>query len=110
MRVERPTRNSVCIRRSGGVKGNMRRATIERQRTLREWRNRLPSDESLEPGRFRKGRTARGCPHRCVYCRVKKQVPTLQEKRTLLNLADWVQAEYPKMGRRRIAVKRRQSA
>ena len=80
----------------------MRRASLERQRTLREWRNRLRADETLEPGRFRKGRTARGCPHRCVHCRVRKEFPTIQEQRGLLNFAEWVQAAYPKMHRRRI--------
>lgn len=80
----------------------MRRASIERPRTIREWRNRSPSDESLEPGRFRKGRTARGCPHRCVHCRVRKQLPTIQEKRALLNFTEWLHAEYPKMRRRRM--------
>lgn len=80
----------------------MRRASNERQWTIREWRNRLPSDESLEPGRFRKGRTARGCPHRCVHCRVQKQLPTIQEKRVLLNFAEWLHAKHPKMHRRRM--------
>lgn len=80
----------------------MRRASVQRQRTIREWRDRLPSDESLEPARFRKGRSARGCPHRCVHCRVRKQFPTIQEKRVLLNFAEWLEVEYPKMHRRRV--------
>jgi hypothetical protein len=81
----------------------MRRASLERQRTLREWRKRLLVDETLEPGRFRKGRSARGCPKRCVHCRIRKQSPTIQEQRGLLNFADWLQAEYPKMHKRHLA-------
>jgi len=70
----------------------MRRAYLERRRTLGEWRERLPVDEDLQPGRFRKGRTARGCPHRCTHCRDKKRLPSVQRKRVELNFAEWLRA------------------
>ena len=41
-------------------------------------------------------------PHRCVHCRVRKQLPASQEKRVLLNFAEWLHAKHPKMHRRRM--------
>ena len=69
----------------------MRRASIERQRTVREWRNRLEMDATLEPGRFRKGRTARGCPHFCGHCKAQKAAPTLHEIRSRISLAEEIE-------------------
>jgi radical SAM superfamily enzyme YgiQ (UPF0313 family) len=54
----------------------MQRAALERQRTLNEWRRRLKIDADLPPGRFRKGRTARGCPHRCAHCAALREKPS----------------------------------
>jgi hypothetical protein len=68
----------------------MRRASLDRQRTIREWRSRLEMDDALEPGRFRKGRTARGCPRRCTHCRAKKLEPTLQTVRSDLSFREWL--------------------
>ena len=68
----------------------MRRASQDRRRTLREWKARLPVDDALEPGRFRKGRTARGCSRRCAHCAAKKSRPTLQQERAGLALEEWL--------------------
>jgi len=58
----------------------MKRAALERSRTLREWRRRLPMDADLEPGRFRKRRTVHGCPGRCSHCRALKTTPARQQR------------------------------
>jgi hypothetical protein len=63
----------------------MRRAAIERLRTIREWRQRPPMDAALEPSRFRKGRTALGCPRRCEHCRALQSEPSRQERRARLS-------------------------
>ncbi len=59
----------------------MRRASLERSRTMREWQARSDLDFSLEAGHYRKGRRASGCPRVCVYCRTKKLTPSRQELR-----------------------------
>ncbi len=68
----------------------MRRTANERQCTLREWRMRFEMDASLEPGRFRKGRTAQGCPRRCAHCRAIKLQPTRQERLSEIAEAEWL--------------------
>ena len=70
----------------------MRRAAIERHRTLSEWRQRNELDEGLSPGCFRKGRTARGCPRRCAHCQARRQQPTRQGLRSRLTFSEWLAA------------------
>jgi hypothetical protein len=67
----------------------MKRAAIERPRTVCEWKVRQFEDEFFEPGYFRKGRTARGCPRWCYHCRAKKRKPP----RKLVE-ADWTFHEW----------------
>jgi hypothetical protein len=71
----------------------MRRAALERQRTLRVWRQHLAghSDADLchcefHPGRFRKGQRIGGCgTPRCWLCHAGKLMgdATLQERRAM---------------------------
>jgi hypothetical protein len=71
----------------------MRRAALERPRTLRVWRQHLAghSDSDLcrcefQPGRFRKGERVGGCGNpRCWLCHAGKLMgdPTLQELRAM---------------------------
>jgi hypothetical protein len=68
----------------------MRRAYLDRQVTLGEWRKRRPRDTDLAPGYFRKGRRGRGCPRYCVYCRLRKSLPTQQELRADLAFSEWL--------------------
>jgi len=70
----------------------MRRASEEREFVFREWRKRSMMDAALEPGRFRKGRTACGCPRRCEHCRAKKLHPKLQTRLAQLALREWMRA------------------
>jgi hypothetical protein len=73
----------------------MRRASIERPRTEREWKSRQSLDEALEPGRFRKGRTASGCPRKCGHCRAIKDRPKLRTILADLKLREWLESEWP---------------
>jgi hypothetical protein len=79
----------------------MRRAAIERPRTLRVWKaHRLFVHEGRptaclcdeQPGRFRKGQRVGGCPlYRCSHCRGHKlyQMPTLRDYRAALSYREW---------------------
>ena len=76
----------------------MRRAAIERNRTLRIWRSHLAThfgqlvcECELQPGRFRKSQRAGGCGRpRCWLCHSAKLAgrPTLKELRWL---ADYIE-------------------
>ncbi len=80
----------------------MRRAFVERQRTLRIWRahNQLvhagmethcPCDK--QPGRFRKGQRVGGCNRpRCWVCHSGKlaKQPSLRDERLALSYQDWL--------------------
>jgi cytochrome c5 len=69
----------------------MRRAAIERQRTLRVWRKHFAiypatGECHREPGRFRKGERVGGCGNaRCWLCHAGKLMgaPTLGELRAI---------------------------
>ncbi len=79
----------------------MRRASLERRRTLRVWRahNRIihenlpthcPCDK--QPGRFRKGQRVAGCPNpRCWLCKRHKRTsePTIHEYRAAVSHLEW---------------------
>ena len=79
----------------------MRRAALERPRTLRTWRahnwwvhGRLPTgcicDE--QPGRFRKGQRMAGCGRpRCGLCKRAKlyQVPKFRDYRAAVTYREW---------------------
>lgn len=69
----------------------VKRAFVERRRTVGEWRRRLPQDFDLAPGRFRKGRQARGCPGRCPHCRGIKLRPKIQTRRAELAFEEWLE-------------------
>jgi len=60
---------------------------------MREWRGRQEMDETLEAGRFRKGRTALGCPHKCESCRGRKIKPARQTKLSILRFREWLHAD-----------------
>ncbi len=68
----------------------MRRASIERLRTVHEWQHRSEMDVSLEPGRFRKGRRAGACARYCMHCRGIKSIPTRQEIIAEFKLAEGI--------------------
>jgi hypothetical protein len=68
----------------------MYRARLDRRHTLREWQRRQEFDEALEPGRFRKGRTAMGCPRKCEHCRAIKTKPTRQLKLSEARFSEWL--------------------
>ena len=68
----------------------MRRAAIERSQTIREWKARHWHDEQLEPGRYRKGHTAKGCHRWCSFCRAKKLKPTRKLLRSDVALREWL--------------------
>lgn len=82
----------------------MRRAALEKARTLRTWREHLAThrDEplcacELRPGRFRKSQRVAGCGRaRCWLCHFDKlaRVSTLQERRAAANYDDGM-AEVP---------------
>jgi len=73
----------------------MRRAALEKYRTLRIWRNHLATHHGqilceceLQPGRFRKSQRVGGCGRpRCWLCHYDKLsgIPTIQEQRALIN-------------------------
>ncbi len=67
----------------------MQRASLERDRTLREWQRRFEMDRALSPGFFRKGRRARGCHRACAHCRDRKGRPTRQDIRTAIAMEEW---------------------
>jgi hypothetical protein len=68
----------------------MKRAAIERPRTVSEWKARHAEDELLEPGHFRKGQTAKGCPRRCYHCRAKKLRPPRKQVKADLVFREWL--------------------
>ena len=79
----------------------MRRAVVERQRTLRVWRNHnLLVHAGTEtgcvcdkqPGRFRKGQKVAGCgKSRCWLCKSEKLAkrPTARDHRQELRYKEW---------------------
>lgn len=71
----------------------MNRASSERLRTIHEWRQRAAIDGELQPGYFRKGRRARGCPGDCPHCRAKKSRPMRRERASDEALAEWLRAD-----------------
>ena len=76
-----------------GMEVNMRRASLERPRTVREWKSRQWMDEELEPGCFRKGRTALGCPRFCIHCRAIKDKPKRQTILSDLRMREWLKSD-----------------
>jgi transposase-like protein len=80
----------------------MRRASLERPRTLRVWRAhiRLIHPDGIpnctcefQPGRFRKGQRVGGCGRpRCHTCHFNKLLglPTAQQHRAGLSLHEWL--------------------
>ena len=92
----------------------MRRASLERPRTLRVWRahkriihNDLPTNCICDdqPGRFRKGQRVGDCGHpRCYSCHSGKLfgLPTAQLHRADLSLHEWLsELGLPSQRRRR---------
>ena len=83
----------------------MRRANIERQRTIQVWRDHL-AWHGLEPinckcefeiGRFRKSQRIGGCGQpKCYFCHSDKLMkrPKLQRLRSDISYDEWIQ-EYP---------------
>lgn len=81
----------------------MRRAAIERPRTLRTWRRHIArthgGDTSLcicdrQPSRFRKGQRVGGCGNaRCFVCHYEKilDLPTIQEIKAMDRERDGLQ-------------------
>jgi hypothetical protein len=78
----------------------MRRASLDRARTLRVWRahkriihNDLATDCLCDdqPGRFRKGQRIGGCDRPGCWCKIHKLIhkPTLPEYRAALALYEW---------------------
>ena len=79
----------------------MRRAAVERSRTLRVWRQHLALDDDdsnrslreFQPGRFRKGERIGGCGStRCWMCSADKLLgaPTVQERRAIASQRDGI--------------------
>jgi hypothetical protein len=80
----------------------VRRASIERARTLRVWRAHLGLIHSdgipncfceFQPGRFRKGQRIAGCDRsRCHLCHPDKLlgIPTAQQHRADLSMHEWL--------------------
>ena len=78
----------------------MKRAAVERQRTVRVWRQHLSyihgNDPDLcvcelQPGRFRKHRIS-GCGRpRCYFCHADKlcKRPTFQQRRSDVSFHEW---------------------
>lgn len=79
----------------------MRRAAVERQRTVRVWRQHLSyihkSQPTLcicdqQPGRFRKGQRMAGCSQaHCYLCHGDKLMkrPTFQQWRSDISFNEW---------------------
>lgn len=79
----------------------MKRANIERSRTIRVWRRHLSFHAGealncrceLQVGRFRKTQRRLGCGKaRCFLCHREKLLkhPTLQQRRADTTMRDWV--------------------
>ena len=67
----------------------MWRSHLDRRTTFGEWRKRSAADADLAPGRFRKGRRARGCPRYCIYCRLRKLEQPRRELLADMALREW---------------------
>lgn len=78
----------------------MKRAALERQRTIAVWRRHLASHGAdaalcaceLQPGRFRKGQRVGGCGNaRCYLCHSDKLLglPNRSRQRTKVTFRDW---------------------
>ena len=95
----------------------MRRASLDRERTLRSWHTHSilahggkpgPCVCEIQPGRFRKGQRVLGCTvPRCWQCKRGKlmQIPKRQEYRATLSYREWA-SEY---GLQRLPRKRYQA-
>jgi hypothetical protein len=79
----------------------MKRASLERERTIRVWRRHLAFHAGearncrceVQIGRFRKAQRVWGCGQaRCFLCHGEKLLrrPTLQQRRSDLSLWDWL--------------------
>ena len=82
----------------------MKRASLERQRTVGVWRRHLGTHGpgpircrcEFEVGRFRKGQRVGGCGNsRCFLCHGDKLLkrPTLEQARSDSTLREWLQGD-----------------
>ncbi len=78
----------------------MKRAALERQRTVAIWRRHLASHHGtdvlctceFQPGRFRKGQRIGGCGNaQCYLCHYDKLLglPTLSQRRADVSFREW---------------------
>jgi hypothetical protein len=78
----------------------MKRAAIDRQRTIAVWRRHLASHSAdaahyaheIQPGRFRKGQRIGGCGNpRCYLCHCDKLlgVPNRSQQRAEISFREW---------------------